>query len=403
MFGSKSSTTDIVIIGSGISGLSLAWYCSQKGLKTRIIEKANHFGGAFHSHDFESGGETPFWLELGAHTFYNSYGNLIKILEESSLITQIIPRAKVPFRVLEDGKIKSITSKLNFLELAYSMPKLFFAKKTDCTVEEYYKKIVGVNNYNRLFTHFFSAVPSQKADEFPADMLFKKKPRNKEIIRSYTFKLGAQMVIDKLTVAKGVEATHDDGVTKIKSSNKDFEITTEKGEKVRSKYLAITTPVNIASQLLETYDPEISESLSKIETRRAESQGVIVHKDNVPVAGFAGLVPLERGFFSVVSRDTVPHPKYRGFTFHFEAGRFSLREKMERITKTLGIQEEQILQTIHKVNILPSPKSGHHQLISKIDRKLLGTNLILTGNYFAGMAIEDCVTRTRSEFQRVFE
>ena len=72
---------DIIIIGAGISGLSLAHYCAKEGLKTLVIEKTERVGGTFHSHRF--GGEAgDFWLELGAHTGYNSYGNFLGILED---------------------------------------------------------------------------------------------------------------------------------------------------------------------------------------------------------------------------------------------------------------------------------------------------------------------------------
>jgi UDP-galactopyranose mutase len=36
-----------------------------------------------------------------------------------------------------------------------------------------------------------------------------------------------------------------------------------------------------------------------------------------------------------------------------------------------------------------------------MDRCLAGTRLALTGNYFAGLAIEDCVLRSNAEWARV--
>ena len=45
---------------------------------------------------------------------------------------------------------------------------------------------------------------------------------------------------------------------------------------------------------------------------------------------------------------------------------------------------------------------GHHEWLEKNDALLKGKkNLLLTGNYFGGMAIEDCVSRSKSEFARL--
>ncbi|NTW74824.1 MAG: FAD-dependent oxidoreductase, partial [Chlorobiaceae bacterium] len=85
---------DVVIIGGGISGLSLAFYCSQAGLKTTLIEKGKSVGGSFASHHYSSNGDS-FWLELGAHTCYSSYQNLLGIVESCGVADTIIPREKV--------------------------------------------------------------------------------------------------------------------------------------------------------------------------------------------------------------------------------------------------------------------------------------------------------------------
>jgi protoporphyrinogen oxidase len=41
-------------------------------------------------------------------------------------------------------------------------------------------------------------------------------------------------------------------------------------------------------------------------------------------------------------------------------------------------------------------------LIGQLDRVLAGGKLAITGNWFLGVSIEDCVTRSRSEHERMF-
>jgi oxygen-dependent protoporphyrinogen oxidase len=115
----------------------------------------------------------------------------------------------------------------------------------------------------------------------------------------------------------------------------------------------------------------------------------------------AALISPNDVFFSVVSRDTVPDENYRGFVSHFKPG-LDDKTKRSRITEVLGIGMSKIEHTVSKLNTVPSLQLGHHQWLEETDSLLKKEkNLLLTGNYFGGMAIEDCVSRSRSEFDRL--
>jgi oxygen-dependent protoporphyrinogen oxidase len=49
---------------------------------------------------------------------------------------------------------------------------------------------------------------------------------------------------------------------------------------------------------------------------------------------------------------------------------------------------------------LPSPARDHAATVAAIDAAI-PAGLALTGNYFAGLAIEDCVARSKAEWARV--
>ena len=175
---------DAIVIGAGISGLSFASYTAAAGLNTVVLEKSNRVGGCFHSHRFE-GKAAGFWLELGAHTCYNSYGGLLGLMDKYGLMGDILAREKVSFKMLIDNQIRSITSQLSFPELFSSAWRIFSLKKDGESVESYYGRIVGRKNYQRVFAPAFNAVISQRANDFPADMLFNKRPRRKDVIKSF--------------------------------------------------------------------------------------------------------------------------------------------------------------------------------------------------------------------------
>ena len=50
---------------------------------------------------------------------------------------------------------------------------------------------------------------------------------------------------------------------------------------------------------------------------------------------------------------------------------------------------------------LPAPRVNHAAIVADIDGRLENTGLALTGNYFTGLAIEDCMARASSEWQRL--
>jgi UDP-galactopyranose mutase len=51
--------------------------------------------------------------------------------------------------------------------------------------------------------------------------------------------------------------------------------------------------------------------------------------------------------------------------------------------------------------VLPSPVLGHQDVVRELDRLLAGTRLAVTGNWFGGLAIEDCALRSRTEWARI--
>jgi protoporphyrinogen oxidase len=393
------SRYDIVIIGAGISGLSLAHYCAAQGLKLLIIEKSERAGGALHSERFaDTGG---FWIEMGAHTCYNSYTNLIDILEDCGAISKLVAREKVPFKMLVENKIKSIPCQLDFLELLLSAPNIFSLKKQGQSVKSYYSKILGDKNFERVLSPALNAVISQDASDFPADMLFKKRSRRKDIIKNFTLTDGVQAIADSISSHENIEIILGKTVLSVKHGNGIFRTETD-GGLYESESLAVATPAFTAAQLLMESFPELSKKLSQIKVESVESIAVVVKKNvTTSMPPVAGIIPSSGSFYSAVSRDTVKHDTYRGFTFHFKPGIVNKDIKLKTISEALGINKTQIEHITEKENLVPSLRVGHEALVSKIDRAISQSRLFLTGNYFDGMAIEDCVTRSKREFLRL--
>ncbi|MCI0468667.1 MAG: FAD-dependent oxidoreductase [Nitrospirae bacterium] len=389
---------DIIIVGAGISGLSLAHYCSTNGLKTLLIEKTERVGGALHSNKFDNA--NGFWVELGAHTCYNSYRNLIGILEDCGAIAHLIGRENVPFKMLVDNEIKSIPSQLNFIELLCSLPNILSVKKKGLGVKSYYSRVLGGANYSRVLAPAINAVLSQNADDFPADMLFKKRLRRKDIIKKWTLKGGLNTIAASIASQQGITIKTGQDVRQISIVGGNFRVATDAAV-YESDSAAIAASAPVAARLLHEVFPMVSEKLSHIKSAKVESVGVAVKKDAAPMPLLAGIIPASDSFYSAVSRDAVIHDSYRGFTFHFKPNIMNYETKLRTIADVLKVNIGQLEHVASKENLVPLLNIHHPALIQEIDGLISGKRIILTGNYLDGMAIEDCITRSLREFLRL--
>ena len=390
---------DLVIIGGGISGLSLAQFITSSrpgGMRVAVLEKDAHPGGAIQTIRLER----DFWLELGTHTAYNSYGRMLDLMEAGGVMEQLLGRNKVPWLFWEDGVTRKVTAKLHWLELAANIPRLFFTKKDGLSVEQYFSRVLGKRNFSQVLGPMVGAVTSQDARDFPAAMLFKKRPRRKDVRRSFTLEGGLQTATDAMAAASGVSFFPNCEVREIIRKGAAFHVTTTGGT-YSAPTLGLATQPTAGAELMKNIFPEVAQALAKIGQTEVETVGVVVPRAETELPALAGLVSPGGGFYSVVSRDTVDHPDYRGFAFHFRPG-LTDGAKDEQIAAVLGVSKNKWEHRTAKANPLPTPVMGHPALLAELERAIEGQSLLVTGNYFEGLALEDCVGRSAHQAARFF-
>jgi oxygen-dependent protoporphyrinogen oxidase len=276
---------------------------------------------------------------------------------------------------------------------------MFGAKMDGETVESYYSKIVGKRNFERAVGPMFNAVICQKANKFPADMLFKKRERRKEVIKKFSLQGGLKTIIDTLAAEPAIETVAGKEVKEIAFAGNIFTVNATDGSSFEAKLLALAIPSKPAANLLQKSFPRIAEKLSGLKAEKVETLGVIVRKEEAKIGPIAALAATDDMFYSFVSRDTFPDPLYRAFAFHFRPDAGGRDSRLDRITQVLGTRNfEHVAAAEH---VVPSLRLGHKETVAEIDGLLAGTPLLLTGNYFTGLAIEDCVSRSLQESRRV--
>lgn len=390
---------DLIVIGGGISGLTLATRATRSGWKTLVLEKAASPGGCLATHRFQAHAQ-GFWTELAAHTCYNSYGALLDLLDSNPVMGRLLPRVRQPWRVLDNGRLQSVFARMHWPTLPFALPRLLTTPKQGKGLKAYYSRVMGQRTYDDLLRHAFSAVSVQPADEFPADLLFRKKPRRKDIPRSYTFLTGLGDLAEGL--AQGLPFQANMNVTGLAREGEGYRVTTDTDE-YTCRRLGLAVPAWEAARLLGAITPELAACLAGIAPAEVESLTVALPADLVALPPVAGLIGVDADFYSVVSRDVLPDPNWRGFTFHFRPGRLDRAGKLARIAEVLGVDASVIVETGERVSQLPALKTGHTERLTEIDRLLEGQPIALTGNYFLGVAIGDCAERSATEFARLVQ
>jgi UDP-galactopyranose mutase len=397
---------DLVVVGAGISGLALAWKAAQQGKKVLVLEREQRVGGCLHTERTEDG----YWFELGAHTTYNSYGTFLDVAVGSGVAGKIIERgpARAGFGLMRDGQCHWLTPpkvllQLSWVEAALHFPRGLFTPKEGQTVYSYYSRLLGPRNYDRVMGPFLSAVPSQRADGFPLEgpgSLFKKRPRRQEFVRSFGFDGGLQTVCDAAVRAPGLTLELGVAVSRLARKDGGFEVGCADGRTFQAPLAALAVPPDAAVVLLRDAFPELAAQVSRVKTVGVDSVGVVLPKEKTWMPPCAFLVPVDDTFFSCVTRDPFPHPALRGFAFHFKPGQ-TRQARLQRVTEVLKVEARDFLHLAEKRISLPAPALGHGEVVAEIDRCLAGDKLLLTGNYFEGLAIEDCVLRSNAEWARV--
>jgi len=389
-----------IVIGGGISGLSAAHYALRAGIDTLVIERDGRPGGCMHTHAFDE--LDGFWVEAGSHSCFNSYGNLIQILEQIDHLDRATAKAKQSYKLWKGGKRRSILSALHPLELAASLPRLFAGGKEGKSVADYYGRGLGRKNYRDLFGPAFRSVICQDADDFPAEALFRKKPRRKDVLRSFTMPGGLTDIPQAIAAQPGLSTLFGHGVDSIRADGAGFRVDLTDGTTRRCRYLTLAVPPDVAVGLLGGINAEAAGVVGDIGVVEIDSLLLAFESQALSVPELAGLISVDGPFLSAVSRDFLADPRLRGFAFHFPGDRYGEDERLDAACKALDTKPERAAAVAHVRNRLPSLRTGHGARIDALDRALAGGPVAVTGNWFLGVSIEDCVTRSRAEQERLF-
>ncbi|MDR2848643.1 MAG: FAD-dependent oxidoreductase [Bacteroidales bacterium] len=390
---------DCIVIGGGISGVTFAHRLSKAGKQVLLLEKEDRIGGQISTQTLAG---TDFWYETGAHTCYNSYVSLLSVIKEVGQTDSIRQLSKkYPYKLYTQDGFKKIISGLYLPDMLLHVPRALFSDKKGKTVREFYRHILGSRNYDRLFSKAFSAVIVQPADNYPAEMLLKKRHHHcKEQPRTFSFAGGLSAMVSSIAAKAGFPVTMSEMVTGISRNGALYEVQTASGGKWQAASVAVATDARAAADLLQGFESELAALLASIPPSRPETLSVVVPAKLLTIERMAGIIPLNDEFFSAVSRDLTEHPDLRCFTFHFERSTKSDSEKLAIACRTLNIQPSDVTHHSVTTHVLPSLRIRHLNMTAQVANMKKDDNIYLLGNYFKGLSLEDCVQRSLEEAER---
>lgn len=393
---------DVLVIGGGVSGTSFAHHAAHAGRGVLLIEREACVGGCLASERAPEG----YWFELGAHTAYNSYGAFLEVLEGVGLAGALQQRARPVLRFLRDGRLErgsnalALLGQFDKLELLRALPGWLKPAPAEATVRERFARFVGPRNYERVLGPMLSAVPSQQADDMPAGSLFKKRPRREDLPRSFTLEGGLGRVPEAVVRQPGIDVRLGRTATRVARTGEGWHVGFDDGSEASARVLALALPPRGAAELLAASEPALSALVAEVQEVQLDSLGLVLPRERVELPAATFLIPLADSFHSVVTRDVVPDATWRAFTFHFKPG-MSPEQRLQRALAVLGIERADLAHAAERSWTLPVLRSGHAARVARIDRALAGKHLALCGNWFEGLAIEDCALRARAEWRRL--
>lgn len=397
---------DLCVVGGGISGLALAQLASSRlNMRALVLEKENLPGGCLATVPIGPDDAPGGWLELGAHTCYNSYAGFLDIMAGTDLLDRTVSRKSLGFRIMANGVLRSIPSCLNFLEAALCLPRLLLGeKKAGQTAASYYSRILGKGNWSKVMHPMLNAVASQETEAFPADALFKPRPsRRKDVLRSFALRGGLGGAARNLAAQPGITCVTGQEAVALERSGEGFTVSLKSGNVIQAGHVALAVPANAARSLLSASFPDTAALLGRIDTRTVRSLGVVFGAPLAHVPRLTGLIFPGDPCFSAVSADTFPVPGRRAWTFHFDASRMEDSEDamLDYACKVMGCTRASVEGHFRRDHAMPAIRLGHEAWVEALDLSLQGTGLMLMGNYLSGLSIEDCANRAKHEFERV--
>ena len=437
---------DAVIIGAGISGLSCGHFISKKTNNFLILESKDKIGGIIQTNIEES-----YVCEYGPNTVLLNNEATKKLIGDCNLFERIIypsiNNSKNRF-VFNNNKVTRIPlTPIEFIKTSLlsinSKFKLFFEflvckhKKND-TVFNFISKRFGREFHDKLFVPFITGIYAGNTKTMSAKHSLKTLWnyeqkygsitrgiihnffRKKSPSKSFNFPNGLSELTLKIGENIKENIRFNSNASKIKKIKKGYEITLENKEKIYCKKLISTVPSYILINLIDDYT--LIDELKKIKYNPIDVFHFGLNKKDIKSKynGFGILTKPEdnKSYLGVLFNSNIFNhvsPKNQNLYTVLVGGENQRLLCKQNILEVQGIIEKEIKNLFDytgKINFkknyrwknaIPQYSMDQEKLISAIsDFELKNNDFFITGNYFNGVSVSDCIEKSYNIVKKAF-
>ena len=433
--GDSIKKVDTIVLGAGISGLTLGYYLHKKSSDFLVFESNGSIGGNI-STTISNG----FICENGPNTVLMNNMGTKKLISDLQLENDVIyPNTNSNKRFLiRNGKLIEIPQTLNqffrsnFLSCRAKIRIIFevFKKKTNSntSVYEFFRRRFGKEFHDRIIEPFLTGIYAGNTRNMSIKHVLKKiwemeqnhgsiilgfikkKSRN-EIPKSFNFKKGLRRLSDSIFQVIEKKIILNSKITSISKIGNSYEIIINNKIKYRCDKLVSTISAYALSDII--YDNKLSQALKKISYCPIHVLHLGLEKEKIQedISGFGVLTkPADkRNFLGIIFNSQIfPHVAPIGkdlVTVMIGGARqeellsldkeFLLDKVIKDVRELISYNGKIIMK--HDFlwkRAIPQYQLNHEGIVSKIeDFQNKNKNFHITGNYYNGISVSDCIEK----------
>lgn len=432
---------DFIIVGAGISGLSLGWHLARRGVRLQILEAGDRAGGTLRSVRTQG-----YLVEDGPNSTLDKNEEIGRLIEECGLESARIeadPRAQRRY-VVKGGRLIALPGS----PLSFATTPLFstraklrlmgeaFVGRTghEESIAAFVTRRLGPEFLDWAIDPFISGVyagdPARLSVQAATPKIYALETQYGSLLRGaaarlvlkrqasgpaprgrlISFRSGMQALPERLSADLDGHLSLSAPVRTVHRVDDHWQVRTDSATLV-ARQLILAVPAYIAARLLEPLDPELSGELNAIHYPPLASVAIGLGREQVghPLDGFGCLIPRREGIETlgaIFSSSLFPGRAPEGevlLTCFIGGARnpgvadYSEPKLVERVTEDLAplldIRGAPVLTRVTRWGrAIPQYELGHLDRLARIDTCLKAlAGLHLRANWRDGISVGDCI------------